>query len=320
MRRIPVVLAVAAASAAVAAPAPAIDEQKPTAPCGQQLPDRAGDVPNANLDLTGGFFKHEPAKAGDATTINLVLKELDKTIPDGSTFVSWNLYWTGGDDVERFVRAVTDFSGVLSYEFGQVENAGVVTVSRALGVMPGAFFEGKDGVVQLVIPQDHDGKAGTTLKGPNAITYTGSPGIAAAPTPTRGPLTAVDTSVGKPYTIGPCTAPPAAPSEEPPATPPPSGDAPADQGLPVKVLTKKARAKKGRLAIKLQSSEPLTQVAGQLVKGRKVLGKGTLAKLDGKGTLKLRVKKARKGTYRLDLAGSDAEGRRRFGSVKLKLR
>ena len=319
MRRLPIAIAAAGlAAAALATPAPAVDETKPVAACGQHLPDKAGDVQQANLDFTGGFFKHE---SGKPTTINLVVKELDKTIPEGNTFVSWNLYWTGPDDVNRFVRAVTDFSGVMSYEFGTVEDGGAVTVSRAGGIMPGAFFEGKDGIVQLDIPDNFDGKAGTVLTAPNTITYTGAPGAAAAPTPTRGPLTQIDTSSGKTYTVGTCAAAPApAPSEPAPTTPPPSGAAPADQALPVKVLTKKARRGK-RVTVKLSSSEPLTKLSAQLVKGKKVIGKGALAKLSGRGALKLKLKgRPKKGAYRLDLAGTDSSGVRRFTSAKLSLR
>lgn len=316
MRRLPLVLAAAGLAAAAAVPATA-QSGKPAPSCGHQLPDKAGDVQQANMDFTGGFFQRT-----DVTTINLVVKNLDKTIPEGNTFVSWNLYWTGGDDVNRFVRAVTDFSGVVSYEFGTVEDGGSVTVSRAGGIMPGAMFEGPDGVVQLEIPENFDGKAGSVLKGPNAITYTGAPGAAAAPTPTRGPLTQLDTSTGKNYTIGqPCstapTPPPTVPG--PPPSSPPTAAAPADQKLPVKVLTRRAKAGK-RVAVKLRSSEPLTKLSAQLVRGRKAVGKGSLARLSGKGTLKLKLRGAKRGSYRLDLAGTDSKGVRRFGSAKLTLR
>jgi hypothetical protein len=329
MHHLPFALAAAGlAAATIAAPAPAVDETKPSPPCGQQLPDKAGDAPQANLDFTGGFFKHDAEKK--STTINLVVKELDKTIPEGNTFVSWNLYWTGPDAKERFVRGVVDFSGVESYEFGTVEDGGSVTVSRAGGVMPGRFFDGKDGIVQLEIPENFDGKPGTALASPNAITYTGAPGAAAAPTPTRGPLTQIDTSTGKTYTVGACPAAPGSGPGAPPSTPapapapttaPPTGAAPADQKLPVKVLTKKARRGK-RVTIKLSSTEKLTKLSAQLVKGRmRPVGTGALARLSGKGKLELKLKgRPAKGAYRLDMAGTDAKGVRRFGSYRVTLR
>src|SRR5919107_263052 len=89
--------------------------------------------------------------------------------------------------------------------------------------------------------------------------------------------------------------------------------------LPVKLLTKSVRAKKVKktLKVKLRSSEQVTSLAAQLRKGTKRLGTGKLRQLNGAATLKLKVKKLKKGTYVLDLVGNDASGARRFRSYKL---
>jgi hypothetical protein len=95
----------------------------------------------------------------------------------------------------------------------------------------------------------------------------------------------------------------------------------AAKPLPVKVTTTKFKAKKVKkgMTIKLASTEPLTQIAAQIKKGKKVFGKGSLAKLNGKGSLKLKAKGLKKGSYVLDLVGTDGNGARRFAAFKIKV-
>jgi hypothetical protein len=93
--------------------------------------------------------------------------------------------------------------------------------------------------------------------------------------------------------------------------------------LPVKVVTKKAkRLRKGKkLAIKLTSREKITKLAAQLRKGSMVVGKGKLAQLSRRGTLRLKLTKTlRRGKYTLDLAGNDAHGAHRLTQAVIRVR
>jgi hypothetical protein len=339
--------ALAGGAANSAPPASAVDETKPSVACyGQYFTDKKGDQASAapgaaqvspggreNLDYTGGFFKYDASKGDEAATLNLQIANLSKTIPMGATAVSWYVA-TGQAEGDQWLRALTDFSGIVSYEYGHFTIAGPQTQSLRDGSTKGAFFEGADGVIQIVLPKDGLGKPGTALKGLNIIGYEARqvlPG--ASPTPAKGGLLyEVDTAAGKgAHVVGsacPSTAPAApAPAPQPstgtPGTPTVAPPAPGGGPLPVKVGTRSAKAKSARkgIKVKLTSSEPLTGIAAQLVKGNKVVGKGALAKLNGKGTLKLKIKgKPKKGTYRLDLAGTDASGARRLTAAAIKLR
>ena len=317
------------------------DETKPAESCyGKYFVDRAGDNKRGhpqfagqdgtpNLDLIDGFFKFDAGK--NETTVNIRVKELTKQVPQGSNSIQWQTEWTGKSGALTWVRAVTDFSGLVTYDYGGQEQAGVTTANVRQGGTTGAFFEGPDGIVQIVIPETVEPK-GTVLK--SIVTHAYEPVQAipgAAPTPVKGgQLYEQDNATSRePFTIGaPCPATkPADPAPSPPATGAPGTGAQPTGGpvrtsegpLPVKVLTKRAKRAK-RLTIKLRASEPITKLAAQLVKGKKVLGKGKLAKLTRNGKLKLKTKKLKKGTYRLDLAGSDRKGARRFVSAKLKIR
>ena len=330
--------ALAAGAVTAAPPASAVDESKPSVACyGQFFTDKKGDQASAapgaqpggreNLDYTGGFFKFDSAKGDEAATLNLQIANLDKTIPPGATAVSWYVA-TGQADGDQWLRALTDFTGVVSYEYGHFTIIGPQTQSLRDGATQGAFFEGPDGVIQIVLPKDGLGKPGTTLKALNIIGYEARqvlPG--ASPTPAKGGLLyEVDTAASKGgHVVGsPCpSTPPASPAPETPSGPVTGPPAAGGGELPVKVGTRSAKAKSVRkgLKVKLTSSEPLTAIGAQLVKGNKVFGTGKLAKLDGKATLKLKIKgKPKKGTYRLDLVGTDKAGARRFKVAAIKLR
>jgi uncharacterized membrane protein len=330
--------ALAAGAANTSTPASAVDDSKPAVACyGQFFTDKKGDQASAapgaqpggreNLDYTGGFFKFDAAKGDEAATLNLQIANLTKDIPPGATAVSWYAA-TGQEEGDQWVRALTDFTGVVSYEYGHFTIVGPQTQSLRDGATAGGFFEGADGVIQIVLPKDGLGKPGTAMKALNLIAYEARqvlPG--ASPTPAKGGLLyEVDTAASKgTHTVGsPCpSAPPAAPAPAGPSAPLTAPPASSGGALPVKVATRSAKAKAVRkgLKVKLTSSEPLTALGAQLVKGKKVVATGKLAKLDGAGTLKLKFKgKPKKGTYRLDLAGTDKAGARRFVAAAIKLR
>jgi hypothetical protein len=334
-------LAALGALAFTAGPAAAIDDTKPAQGCyGAFFTDKAGDAKSngpasadangnadtPNLDLISGFWKYDAAKGDEATTINFVIKNLSKDIPAGATSIAWMMRYTGSDGTEHWIRAATDFSGVLAYDYGNLTDATATSFSTRQGATTGNFFEGENGLVQLVIPTANgDGKPGFTIKGATIFGYeANSPVPQSAPTPVKGGFLYEDDSAGGKgaFTIG--AACPVIPAAAPAAVPGPSGAPPAavaDAPLPVKVTTTKFKAKKVKkgMTLKLTASEPITQLAAQIKKGTKVLGKGKLAKLSGKGSLKLKAKGLKKGSYVLDLVGTDAKGARRYVSAKIKV-
>ena len=335
-------LAAAALVAAAMTVSPA-GAQAPAGPgCfGYLFKDKAGDATRThpqfaepapeNMDLLEGWVDVK----GGVSSIFIRVKNLEAVPPTGATAIMWQANYVGKAGTAAWVRALTDFSGLVTYDYGGVEETPAIPFNVRQGGTTGAFNEGPNGVVQLDFPEAVEPK-GTTLKTFSIATNEAVQAIpAAAPTPVKGGLVyeADNGSGGKnSFTIGgACPAEgPAAPAPDtgggttgtPPANPG-QPTATADNGgpLPVKVTTRKFKAKKVKRAmtLKLTSTEPLTQVAAQIKKGSKVFGKGALKKLNGKGKLKLKSKGLKKGSYVLDLVGTDGKGARRFASFKIKV-
>ena len=335
-------LAAAALVAAAMTVAPA-GAQAPAGPgCfGYLFKDKAGDAVSAsptgtnagnpspeNLDLVEGWVDVK----GGVSSIFIRVKDLHTTMPNGTTAIMWQANYVGKAGTTVWVRALTDFSGIVTYDYGGVQDTPAIPFNVRAGGTTGAFDEGPNGVVRLDFPEAVEPK-GTTLKTFNIV---GSEAIqvlpGAAPTPIKGGSVYEDdaASGGKnTFTIGGAcpAAAPAAPapgtSTGTPGATPGQPTATADNGgpLPVKVKTRKFKAKKVKkgMALKLTSTEPLTQVAAQIKKGGKVYGKDALTKLNRKGTLKLKAKGLKKGSYVLDLVGTDGKGARRFAAFKIKI-
>ena len=98
----------------------------------------------------------------------------------------------------------------------------------------------------------------------------------------------------------------------------PQQPGPAQPGSPGPTLTAKAGkasarklAKARKLAVKLTTTAPLTKLAAVMRKGKKAVGKGSLASLQssGKITVKLPKKKLKPGSYKITVQGLDAQGR-----------
>ena len=146
--------------------APAVDDTKPVPTCaGLAFKDPAGDHGSAavlasattgSTDIVDGFLKHEPAKGDQATTYNLTVKDLKAQVPSGYTTMAWNMYYRTTDDVVRSVRAIVDFSGAVAWEATiftpNPTGVGVSGVTQYDRETTGKFFEGPNGVVQIVIP------------------------------------------------------------------------------------------------------------------------------------------------------------------------
>jgi hypothetical protein len=242
-------------------------------------------------------------------------------------------YYRTPDDTLHFVRAITDFTGATVFEYGSFTpnptGVGLTGVSVYEGNTTGKLFEGAEGVVQVVIPADQ-APVGTKL----TTLYTSATQGRTLPTAFPGyfrglssvldtaPDDAPDTAPGT-FTVGPCAeAPPGPNTGSQGGT---AGQTVSSTPLPVTLVTKSAKAaKKGKkssksLSLKLKSSEAITNLGAQLVKGKKVYGTGKLASLNGTGTLKLKLKsKLKKGSYTLDLVGNRASGERATAAYKLK--
>ena len=344
------------------APAQAVDDVAPT-PCNGTplIKDAAGDQaassflvaqapipPNDNTDMLGVFLKHDPSKGAEATTVNVIVKDLKPALPQGATNISWTITYITPEADQMFVRAVYDFTGNLSFEYGDYvpiehEETGYITSSSVYGgKTQGKLFEGPNGVVQIVIPQDRGGAAGTKLTSIYAFSGVARALPNATTTPTRGLSTQVDrapdddgvkdgaieacavaaapageTPVDLPPTDAPQAPAPGGGSAQPAA---PQGQAPA---VTLSLVTSKVALKKAKksLALALRSSGALSRVAVTVKKGRAVVARGSLASLNGNGTAKLKVaKKLKKGAYTVTLAGTDAAGRAVSATGRLTVR
>jgi len=260
-------------------------------------------------------------------------------VPTGYTTMSWNGYYTTADGTVRFVRALVDFGGGTAFEYGQFTpnptGVGLTGVSRYEGDTQGKLFAGPNGVVQLVLP---GAKSGDKFTAVYANSSQGRTLPASAKTPSRGLSAVMDVApddgadAGASATVAPCggatsvlpvTTPIATPVTESPTNQSTSTEPAGRPTLKVSVLTKTFKVAKGRktIPLKVRSAESVSALAGQLRLGRTVYAKGKLAKVNGAGTLKLKLsRKLKKGTYALDLVGNDAAGRRVLATYGVKVK
>ena len=105
----------------------------------------------------------------------------------------------------------------------------------------------------------------------------------------------------------PKPAAPAPTTTTPPASPTPAPAA-AEPAASLTLKTRKASAKKSRKGLKLSvaATKPVKDLVAQLTKGSKVLGKGKLAQLASTGTVKVKTKTLKPGTYVVALSAKDA--------------
>jgi hypothetical protein len=321
-----------------AGPASALDDAKPVYSCGLFVKDsdKDSEEPNSvnqettshpNMEIKGFFLKYDEAKAAEATTVNIVVKDLSTALPTGNTAINWTMKWVF-NDTQYFVRAVADYSGSTAFEWGEYMPTGLtVGLSGSFvyqGTTPGKLFEGPDGVVQLVIPADIGGKVGSQISAIEVSANTGKSAVpVAVPSPSRGVAYENDGAATGKWTVAGCVPPAAAPVASLPSTPStrPS-ETVGPTALPVKLTSTKVKApKKKTLALKLSSTEKVTGLVAQLRSKSRTVAKGKLAQISGKGTLKLKLsKKLKKGKYTLDLVGKDAAGQQRSTSALLTVR
>jgi hypothetical protein len=301
---------------------------------GVAFTDDTGDVspsggPTAtNLDLKAGWFNTD--KSG-VVTANLQVANMSATPAPPATAASWYYVYTVGTTV-FYVDMEADVTGAVIYEYGNYvvdETNGTATYTPT-GETKGSFTEGADGVISMVVPKGAKGAVGQKLTASNGQTspliQNGLGGGVLLPGDDTAP------EDGKTYDVGACelgtgggttTPPPAAtpvPGQAP--TPAPAAGGTAAPKLPLTLKTKSVKAKKGTLAIKLKASAAVTKIGARVRKANKAFGTGRLAKLaKGKtGTVKVKAKKAKKGSYLLDVTARLADGRLASATFKLKVK
>lgn len=323
-----------AAVTAIVLSLPASAVAKPV-PCGPMaVTDPAGDqqlhVPQVGVptmqdaaaptDFTGLFLRDDSGKV----SANLVISELTKTVPDPATAVRWTFYYTVGEQA-YYARVILNGDGTVEYLYGTDDGA---TLSE-LGTMKGAFDEGEDGVISFVLPAAAGGKPGTTFTVANAIAaYQFETGLGSSADfmPDSGEFEA---------TVPTCEAAPApAPSGPGAPTPPPAGGRPAppssnpgatqrDFQVSVKPTTLRAKKlKRGKaITFTLTSRETVSGLTATLKKGTRTVGGGKLARLSGRGKLKVKPRgRLKKGAYTLVITGRRADGSTGTTAVKIRVR
>jgi hypothetical protein len=323
-------LAVASGSFAQGtAPAPGCAGEAYTDETGDVFP-AAGGPAATNLDIVKGWFNTD---AKGVVTANLQVDNMSLTPTPPATAVTWYQVWTVGEAV-FYVALESDLTGATVYDWGQYvvdEAAGTATYTPS-GETTGSVVEGANGVVSIVVPKGAKGAVGQKLTQPNGQTaplvQNGLGGGVLLPGDDTLP------EDGKTYDVGACelgTGGGSTPAPAPATPAPGGGGAPtpaaapggtAAPKLPLKLVTKSVKSKKGTLAVKLKASEAVTGIGARVRKGTKALGTGKLAKLaKGKtGTVKVKAKKAKKGSYTLDVTARLADGRLASGSFKLKVK
>ena len=126
---------------------------------GLTFEDEAGDQGNTTVpkqsqtdstDILGGFLLTDPVTG--KTTINVVVKDLELTVPPPFTTITWNGYVTPPGGASSFVRAQLDATGSVVYEWGAPDSTLPVTRNVYQGDTTGHMFTGPNGVVQITLP------------------------------------------------------------------------------------------------------------------------------------------------------------------------
>ena len=232
-------------------------------------------------------------------TVNIQVTDLSKDLPLGGSAASWYAEWTVAD-VIYYAKADLDDAGAITYDYGVDDpNLGLTST----GPTTGKFVEGPNG--RRADPRPAGRRQGERRVRAQGIRRARERDPARAPGLRRQ---RPGRRHGKNYTVAQCPG-----GETAPVTPP----ATASTVLPVKLITSSAKASKSKtkagksLSFKLQSTEEVTGLKATFKKGSTSYGSGKLAKLNGKGTLKVKLKKAlKKGSYKLKLTGTTAGGAR----------
>jgi hypothetical protein len=302
---------------------------KPAPGCGGiAAEDPAGDVASGgdNYDVKAMYFTFDGVRAN----VHLQIADLDKAISKPGASARWIVIYRVGDAF-YYVRMLGNGTDV-DYRYGTYDP----TLDDYTGVadVKGALVEGKDGVITMEIAKASGVKPGAKIvESYVKVTETAETGepanqVVYAPESDRAP----DSGSAKEYTFATCpgsgggggggggTTPSPAPAPAP-TSPPPSSE-PAQLGIKASAKAGSARkaSKRKRVTLKLTSSQRVTGLKAELLKGNRVLGTASMAQIEGRAKVTVKVKgRLAKGTYGLRLTGTVPDGRTAQSIVKVKL-
>ena len=306
--------------------APASQAAAPAPGCaGLAFSDPEGDVPAmagptaTNLDITEGFFNTD-AKGKVFATMKVA--DMSLAPPPPATAVTWYMTWVV-KDVTYYVSLDANLAGETVYETGTYGPGPTGGDSyQPTGETTGTVVEGPGGSITWAVPASAKGSSGQSLTAPAGQTYQLVQNGLGGGVLLFGDETAADEGVT--YTVGSCENGGGATTVPGIATPnivAPGVALPAPT-LPLTLATKSVKAKRGVVAVRLKGSAAVTSVVARLRKGNKAFGTGKLAAIAaGKtGALKIKAKKARKGTYVLDVTARLVDGRTASHAFRLRVR
>lgn len=201
---------------------PTIDEGNPN-PCpGPQMPDKAGDAPNAypggdgsnmdELDILSAKFDTTTASGAPALGITMTLKNLDGMLPPNMLSAIWSVHWSTAAGTWE-AQATQDGRGpAAQYSFFLIDPAGNYTTEA------GTATQGENGTLRWVIPLSDLGAGAATATltetfadSDGSFTVQGS-GLHYTATGDRAP----DAGFGSQWPVGTdCSKAPAAPARNP---------------------------------------------------------------------------------------------------------
>jgi hypothetical protein len=264
------------------------------------------------------------------------------------------VYATVADEIQYYEALLT--ADGVSYTYGyqpQLPEVGGVVYSEQ-GETTGAIFEGKNGVVQIVLPADKGGTPGTKLEATSGsiglMSIPGTPAETQLPPIYFGVDTAPDGAADGPSTTPvACDAAPATGGSTGTGgttggdtsgggtsgggtsgggtsggdTGTPTGGQPAQASelrLSLAKATLSARKAKKSAKLGLRSSEYLTDVTVKLKRGSKTLASLTLPEVATSETVKFKLKKAlKKGAHKLVVSGKRTNGSAFTKTLALKV-
>ena len=294
---------------------------------GLAFSDEKGDVsaaagPSAtNLDITDGYFNTD---AAGKVTATLKVANMSLMPPPPATAVSWYFTWVV-KTTTYYVSLEADVTGAQTFETGTYgpNAAGTGEAYTPTGETKGTVTEGPDGGIAFEVPKAAQGSVGKVLTAPAGHSFQLVQNGLGGGVLLFGDET--DPEGGQAYEVGKCegggtTVPGTTVGTTPIA--PTLGSPQAAPKLPLGLQTKSVKLAKGTLAIKLKASDAVTQIGARVRKGDKVFGTGKLASLakGATGTLKLKAKKIKKGSYLLDVTARLSDGRLASGQFTLRVK
>lgn len=271
----------AAAGLATAVPAGAAEPERPKPPTcsGSVLTDTRGDIRNEGLDLVSAFLSVRDGKV----YANLMVTRLDGVVDEP-------------DRAEEYY--------FVDYTDARDRTLRVQARLNATGSREGAtWFDGRDGIVQVLLPH-------LTIGTPTVLSV--ETGVSDGSQRIGGTYSIYKVQAGLDFTYDvnrddldklqpqkTALCPPKPPLPEAPVGAPSETD---QQAPVVTVGTPRVRGKTMR--VPLRSRSRVTDLRGRLTRDGRVVARGRLAELDGRGTLVLNARRTlRAGHYVLTIPG-----------------